>query len=425
MSGEQAAIDGLERALLQYQTYVGDAVATIEGILAEHADFALGHVFRAGVLMTFGEGRFVPEALKSIERAERLASRANARERGLIAAVRLLVDGDWTGACTAFDRVLVEYPRDIFAVQTAHLFDFYRGDALNLRNRIARVLPAWSASVPGYSYLLGMYAFGLEECNQYLEAQAATDRALAMQPKDAWAVHAGTHVAEMTGRIDDGIHWLESRRADWVPDNSFSYHLWWHLALFNLDRGDTQRVLELYDTAIYPTTSDFSLNLVDASSLLWRLRLLGVDVGARFETLADVWQSKLDSERGFYSFNDMHAMFAFAATGRSNCVARLLGDIEGSRFHGPVAREVGLPIARGIAAFELGRYDQTIALLSGVRDMANRFGGSHAQRDVLTLTIIEAALRSGRKSVARHVVAERLTSRPGSALGWRLHARTL
>ena len=54
----------------------------------------------------------------------------------------------------------------MFALQTAHLFDFYRGDALNLRNRVSRVLPHWSESVPGYSYVLGMHAFGLEECNQ-------------------------------------------------------------------------------------------------------------------------------------------------------------------------------------------------------------------------------------------------------------------
>ena len=56
--------------------------------------------------------------------------------------------------------------------------DFYRGDALNLRNRVSRVLPHWDASVPGYSYVLGMHAFGLEEMNQYPEAEATALRAL-------------------------------------------------------------------------------------------------------------------------------------------------------------------------------------------------------------------------------------------------------
>ena len=123
----------------------------------------------------------------------------------MVGAARVLVDGDWTGACKAFDRVLVEYPRDVLALQTAHLFDFYRGDSLNLRNRIARVLPAWNRNVPGYSYVLGMYAFGLEECNQYDEAECTARNALEIEPKDGWAVHAGTHVMEMQGRIDEGI----------------------------------------------------------------------------------------------------------------------------------------------------------------------------------------------------------------------------
>ncbi len=103
--------------------------------------------------MMFSEQRFVPEARASVAAAESWSDRANDRERGLTQAARRLVDGDWDGACRAYDRVLVDHPRDAFAIQTAHLMDFYRGDALNLRNRVSRVLPHWSASVPHYSYI--------------------------------------------------------------------------------------------------------------------------------------------------------------------------------------------------------------------------------------------------------------------------------
>jgi tetratricopeptide (TPR) repeat protein len=422
---EPRALDTFETALGQFQSYRGDAVTTIEEALAAYPDFVLGHLFRAGVLLTFGERRFAVQARASVAAAEALAGAANDRERGLLAAMRRLVDGDWHGGCAALDRVLVDHPRDAFAVQTAHLFDFYRGDALNLRNRLTRVLPHWSASVPGYSYLLGMHAFGLEECNQYPEAMAAAERALALEPRDGWAVHAGVHVLEMTGRIDDGIHWLESRRADWAPDNGLAFHNWWHLALFHLDRGDTQRVLELYDTAIYPEPTDLSLTLIDASALLWRLHLLGVEVGARFARLADVWQTKLDDERGFYAFNDVHAMLTFAAAGREDAIARLLGDLDGATAgsNAAMAREIGLPVARAVVAFAMGRYPRVLDELEPIRDLAHRFGGSHAQRDLLTLTLVEAALRSGRLGVARHYLAERTLQRPGSGLGWRLHAR--
>src|SRR5262245_32103825 len=187
---DSTPLEGFERALRSYQNYVGDPIATIDTVLAEHPDFVLGHVFRSAVLMTAGERRVVAEADRSLRSAESLTGTANDREKGLMRATRQLVNGDWHAACSGYDAVLTEYPRDSLALQTAHLFDFYRGDALNLRNRVARVLPHWDKSVPGYSYLLGMHAFGLEECNQYADAETSGRRALELEPRDGWAVHA-------------------------------------------------------------------------------------------------------------------------------------------------------------------------------------------------------------------------------------------
>jgi tetratricopeptide (TPR) repeat protein len=323
----------------------------------------------------------------------------------------------------------VDHPRDAFAIQTAHLMDFYRGDALNLRNRVSRVLPHWSASVPHYSYILGMQAFGLEECHQYADAEAAGRKALAFQPKDGWAVHAVTHVMEMQGRIDEGIDWLETREADWAPDNGFAFHNWWHLALYYLDRQRHDRVLALYDQHIYPEPSDFSLQLVDATAMLWRLYLLEIDTGERFQAVADAWEQKLEVERGFYAFNDVHALLAFLGAGRDRAVRQTLRDLEatahGTKGHNVMmSREVGLPLSRGFQAFAQGRYAEAIDALEPVRDTAHRFGGSHAQRDLMTLTLIEAALRARQVNLARHYLAERLVHKPASALGWRLLART-
>src|SRR5215831_20842518 len=247
---QQAALDLFETALIQYQTYVGDPLATIDDALRHAPDFILGHLFRAALLMTTSEKRFAIEARSSVDQAKALLSSANPRERALTHAAAKLVEGDWNASCAAFDAVLVDYPRDAFAIQTAHLMDFYRGDSLNLRTRVSRVLPYWSADVPGYSYILGMQAFGLEECNQYPEAEEIGRRALDLQPKDAWAVHAVTHVMEMQGRIEEGVRWLESRVDDWAPNNSFAFHNWWHLALFYLDRGSFDKVLSIYDSQI-------------------------------------------------------------------------------------------------------------------------------------------------------------------------------
>ena len=55
-------------------------------------------------------------------------------------------------------------------------------------------------------------------------------------------------------------------------------------------------------------------------------------------------------------------------------------------------------------------------LIQPIRAIAHRFGGSHAQRDLLDLTLIEAALRSGDGALARALTTERSMARPDSPL---------
>ncbi|HET9942708.1 MAG TPA: tetratricopeptide repeat protein [Terriglobia bacterium] len=414
-----------EKALGQYQSYIGDPLATIEEALRRAPDFTLGHLFRACALMMMSERRFVPEAQSSVNAATALLPSSNARERALTAATASLVKGDWDVACAGFDRVLVDYPRDAFAIQSAHLMDFFRGDSLNLRTRISRVLPHWNASLPGYSYILGMHAFGLEECNQYSEAEETGRRALELQPKDAWAVHAVTHVMEMQGRVDDGIRWLESRTDDWASNNSFAFHNWWHLALFYLDRGKFENVLSMFDSQLHAATPDYILQLLDGTSLLWRLHLERANIGDRANAIADNWAGRLQGERGFYAFNDLHAMMAFVLAGRDREADELIAGMEWTAANGTginlmMTRDIGLPLCRAFRAFGQERYSDAVALIEPVRDIANRFGGSHAQRDVLTLTMIEAAIRGGQHRRAQHYIAERTVLRPGGNWGPRL-----
>jgi len=425
------AMDVYERALLQFQSYFGDPVATLDEAIAQSPDFTLAHLFRSIVLLTFSEQGLVGEARKSLQAAETLLGQANERERGLFNAARKMADGDWDGACVAFDRVLVDYPRDALAIQAAHLMDFYRGDALNLRNRISRVMPAWGPTVPSYSYILGMHAFGLEECNQYADAEATARRALEIEARDPWAVHAATHVMEMQGRCEEGIAWLESREQDWAPDNGFAFHNWWHLALYYLDTQQTGRVFELYDRHIYPGSAAAILQLIDATALLWRLYLEDVDVSSRAAVLADDWARRIAVERGYYAFNDFHAVLALTMAGRESMAREVVREMEQTailagmeRSNIAMTREVGLPLVRGILAFGRQRYGEAVEQIGAVRDIAHRFGGSHAQRDVVGLTLIQAALRGGQLSLARHLIGERTVHKPAGNTGWRLLGRT-
>jgi hypothetical protein len=230
---------------------------------------------------------------------------------------------------------------------------------------------------------------------------------------------------EMQGRTEEGADWLASRTADWAPGNMLAYHNWWHLALHHLDNGAFDRVLGIYDTGIRPAPSAVALELVDASAMLWRLTLRGADVGPRFAEVADAWENFADD--AWYAFNDVHAMMAFAATGRSASQARVMASLAraaaGSGTNAMMAREVGIPVARGIAAFADGRYAEAAAMLASVHPVANRFGGSHAQRDVIHLTALEAATRAGDRGLARALASQRLAQKPHSPFNRAAFAR--
>ncbi|HSN72918.1 MAG TPA: tetratricopeptide repeat protein, partial [Steroidobacteraceae bacterium] len=274
-------------------------------------------------------------------------------------------------------------------------------------------------------YVLGMYAFGLEETAAYGRAEETGRRALELNPRDPWAVHAVAHVMEMQGRHRDGIDWLTQTARNWSAECLFAYHNWWHLALFHLDLGEVDRALELYDTAIHPQPTQVPLELVDAVALLWRLRLRGIEVGDRWHDVAESWAKS--PEDGFYAFNDAHALLSFVAAGRREDVARVVTTLErraaDSDTNGRMTREVGLPLVRGVTALADGDGRAALEHLLPMRTRAHRFGGSHAQRDLVHLTLVEAAFAAQDFGRARALVAERTEQKPTSPFNWQLAAR--
>ncbi len=90
----------------------------------------------------------------------------------------------------------------------------------------------------------------------------------------------------------------------------------------------------------------------------------------------------------------------------------MAGDDDNALF----TREVGYPVTRAIKAFGERDYATAVALLRPIRGIASRFGGSHAQRDVIDLTLIEAAFRAGEHALAAALSAERAVARPESPL---------
>ena len=191
-----------------------------------------------------------------------------------------------------------------------------------LRDRIARALPKWFPGVPGYHTVLGLHAFGLEETGDYAAAEKTGREAVERERRDFWAQHAVAHVMEMQGRQQDGIAWMPDNADGWSRDSFFAVHNWWHVALYHLDLGDIDEVLTLFDGPIYGARSRVILEMIDASAMLWRLHLRGIDVGDRWQAVADAWEPVKDA--GNYAFNDAHAAMAFVGAGRPQSLARVI-----------------------------------------------------------------------------------------------------
>jgi tetratricopeptide (TPR) repeat protein len=419
------ALDLFDVAVTQFAFYRVDPMATINEALAVDPTFIMGHCFKAGLLATTTERGCEAGIADSLAAAERHIGHALERERMHLNAARAWLNRDFTGSAKLYGDICAEYPRDFLALQIAQLMDFFLGHSTMLRDRPVQALRAWSSADPLRGAILGMQAFGLEECGAYDDAESLGRRAIEMNPADIWAAHALVHVFEMRGQTRRGMEFLEQSSPAWSVNNFFAFHNWWHLALFNLEEGNCEAALALYDSRIRPAPSCVAGEMIDASALLWRLRLRGVDVGDRWAGLARSWAELGDD--GYYAFNDVHALMAFLATGDQRQTRRILDGVDAAArrkdTNAMMSREVGLPVVRALSAFEAKDFEITVDELQRVRAFAHRFGGSHAQRDLLQLTVTEAALRAGRPSLASALIAERLAVKPHSVANLRLKER--
>jgi tetratricopeptide (TPR) repeat protein len=422
-SGSRAAREAVEQALWRMMSFYDTPLADLDAAMAADPGWAMPHVMKAGFLLSLTESALQREADAHLSHARALTKDAPARERAHLDAVQLVLEGRWQAACRRWDEILIEHPRDALALQWAQLWDFYRGDAVNLRGRPARALPEWDDADPLYAYVLALYAFGLEESNLYPQAEDAGRRALAANPRVPWAVHAVAHVMEMQGRFEEGSAWLRQHQPVWADGNGFAGHLWWHKALFRLETLDVQGVLRIVDAHLSGEALQITLQRVDAAAMLWRLHLLGHDLSAQAAALLAGWALD-DEDAGHYAFNDVHAVLALLCAGDvaraeswlARCAERALQPQDAGRSNHAMAREVGLPLMRGLLALARGDADGAADLIYPVRASAARLGGSHAQRDLIDQTLLAAAAQGGRRTLGRALLNERTMAKPVTPL---------
>ncbi|GAA4343382.1 tetratricopeptide repeat protein [Variovorax defluvii] len=403
---DRTSLAAYDRALELFHGYRLDPLAVLMPALERDPGFVSGHLLMAGMVLGAFDGSLLGVAKASVDAAAAHASRANARETSLIGALGAWSGGDMLRGNQLLGRHLIDHPRDLFALQIAHASDLFLGHSFMLRDRVARSLARWSAEDEGYGYVLGMYAFGLEECNEYGRAEDIGRRAVELHPQDSWAVHAVAHVCEMQGRAADGIRWLKATQPDWATDCAMAVHNHWHLALAHMGAGELGAALTLYDSAVTPAPEAVALNLNDATALLWRLMLRGVDVSSRWQPLAA--RRAAQAAWGCNAFNDMHTVMTLAGAGDEVAAAAGIEAMaQARRYPGAHDWDVALQAAEGLQAFAEGRNARCVELLLPLIDASLPLGGSHAQRDLLHLTLIEAAGRAGDRALVRAMEDER------------------
>ena len=410
-----------DQIIRDYFDYRLSAFPALKDVCAERPGFAMAHLLKGYLLLSMGTRGTMPAAMAAADHVEANSVELTPREQLHLVALRAWASGDVAGAAVYWDKILFAYPLDLLALKLQHFNLFWLGQPVHMRDAAARVLPAYDENTPGYANLLGMYSFGLEECGSYEKAEQLGREAVERMPDDLWSIHAVAHVYEMQGRLEDGIKWLNQPKTQWNDRNPFKEHIWWHTALFAFDAGDYKRALQLYDEAVWPDVSSFYLDVQNAASMLARLELSGVDVGDRWRSLADTASERMGDH--VLLFTEPHYTMAYGRCGEFDKAEAQISSFSEFGHNDTTAAgsrisEVGVPLCEAMRDYYKGDYASAVNRLLPLRYNTQPVGGSHAQRDIFNLFLIDAAERDGNITLAKSLLSERVAQHPNNFDAW-------
>jgi tetratricopeptide (TPR) repeat protein len=409
----RAAVEAYDRGVRALLGFGADTVAAFEAAVAVDPAFALG---RAGLAVTRYLEEQIPEGRAEMERAVETAkaSTLTPRERRHVEALALWVAGRGNDAIPLIKELLVEHPRDMLLLQRLYYIYFWQGrsaEMLELTESTRRALE-------GDSYMLGMHAFSLEENGRFGEAMPLAERAVAVNPKDAWAVHAIAHVLYETGENDRGVEALPPRIHPCDHLGYFRNHLLWHLALMHLAAGRYERAAALFESVFGRIAITVGSDLQDSVALAWRLDLFERPDAARWRHLGAAALQWLDLP--LLLFHDLHVGMALAASGDWTHAGMQLERLRarGKKTRNATLPEVVVPLLEGLHAFARGDHAEAVTRIAPVEARIVEVGGSHAQREVFHDTLLAAALRAGDVERGRELLGRRLAKRPNPGHYW-------
>jgi tetratricopeptide (TPR) repeat protein len=404
-----AYVRGCEAKLTMYP----GAIEAFDRAIAADPGFALAHVARAHILLERGDAAGARESMAA---ANSVAAGLPAREASHIAFFNLLSAGDTGAALATLPAHLDAWPRDAMVLGTTAFTNGLIGSSGRAGQKRA-LLDLLDTLAPSYGddwWFTAHHGMAFSENGQRDAARPKIDRSFAQNPKNPWAAHARAHLCYEEGDADAARSFLASWLTTYPRNGLLFSHLSWHLALGELEGGNTAGALRLFREAFAPDVHSGPPRgkLNDAVSFLWRWELAGQPRNSEaWRVMHDFANSAFPSAGA--AFSDMHIALAQAVAGDDAALeARVLQMQElGRRGRYPSGHFVPA-VAHAFAAFEGRDFAAAIAALEPIAGELERIGGSHAQLDLVTFTLLKAYLNVDRVDDARRLLRER---RPGNA----------
>ena len=410
------AVVALDDAIMSYVRFRTDIMPNLERAIDADPEFGLPHIIRGLLLESLKQPRLLPKAQQELDAARAGRPPQSPREKQYAVALEAALAGNVTAAATIYQQIASQHPHDLFAIRHAQSELFWIGEVGWMRDISERAAPDWSADLPGYSVFQAIRSFGLEETGHRELAERCGREAVELDPADCWGAHAVAHVLIMHGQLADGVDWLERLEANWGAANHIKHHLWWHLALFHAERGEYDAALAVYDDRLRDLDSplmrampDFYVDIQNDVAILQRLELRGVDVGERWQPIADLAVDRIGNHAS--PFTSAHCALALAAAGRFDEAGELIR--QAREFAGADGGALGaryaiavIPASEAAVAFRRGEFARVLESLLPARRNLWQMGGSHAQRDLFFQILMDAAMRENRDGLVELLLAE-------------------
>ncbi len=410
-----AYVDGIDRML----SANGGVEASLQRAIASDPDFALAHVALARQHQLMARGA---EARTVMETAAGLTEGLTPRERQHVEIHGHLLSGQIPRSLELTREHLREHPRDAFALAPAcGVFG-----SIGFSGRIDRepeqleLLEPLAADYGNDWWFLTVHAFALLETGRWEEGRALAERSLDRYWDNPHAAHTLAHAMFEAGEDREATEFM----ADWVAKAEnrgvLHCHNWWHYAILLMAAGDDHAAWQAFADHCLPGTTDSpSINvLTDASSYLWRAELAGRPRHHdTWETIRQFYEANF---RRPIVFVDAHVGLAYAALGMTEELNACIEQLQQLGQAGKLpADTTAATLTRAYQAFAGERWSTVIDLLEPVMPEVVRIGGSRAQRDLVTNTLLAAYVKADRRADAQALLAgvvDRQPSRPVAGL---------